>query len=803
MPQPSSTARAAGAALGAAALLFLWPVTLGDRILSQADLLYFHPPWSVCRPADQQLPANGLLSDQSMHFYPARELARSALRGGEMPLWNPYILMGAPLLADMVSAVLSPFNIFSYVGDLQRGFGWGALARLIVAGAGMLVLCRQLGVAPPGALLAALSFMLCAFQVVWLNHPQTNVSALLPWALVAVERLLQRRRAATALLGIVAALLLLGGHPETVMHVAVVAGAFLLYRTGHYGWGTASYGELRRLALGVAGGALLGAGLAALVLIPFLELLAQSAIWELRGSFARNPFVLPPSAIVTALAPDVFGSPLAGSDGAPLNYNERTLYAGFLPLCLALLSLRRLRADGRVRFFALLGVFCLAIVLGVWPIFDLFTALPVLHHAPNHRLILVCQFCMAALAGIEADWLMREQARGAAPGRAALRLTAVLATLPLAWWMVSRIVAISPAPVDLWSVLHPLLAGVAAFVLFRLLRQRAIGAHVWGIAACALTFADLFAFGFGYNPAVARQHVFACEPESIRYLRARQGTFRIAAPEWLTLMPNTASVYRLQDVRGYELPAPGRLLPFYTAGLHGSSNGAVYVLQQLDAAVLRLLSLANVRFIMSQAPLPADLGLQPVYDGEVRIYENPGALPRAFVVRDVELVGDGDAALRRLTDPSLDLARVAVVEAPDEAAEALRAMPAGAAAAGCADSVAIAHYAPREVRIDVDLCRPGLVVLSDTYDAGWHVEVDGESQTMHRADFLFRGVHADAGRHTIRYRYDPFSYRLGIVISIASSLVLLATLVRSPQRHRDTETSEFESGQSSPKTSET
>jgi hypothetical protein len=49
---------AASAALSAVALIFLWPATVGDKVLSQADMLYMYPPWTACRPPDLSLPSN-------------------------------------------------------------------------------------------------------------------------------------------------------------------------------------------------------------------------------------------------------------------------------------------------------------------------------------------------------------------------------------------------------------------------------------------------------------------------------------------------------------------------------------------------------------------------------------------------------------------------------------------------------------------------------------------------------------------------------------------------------------------------
>ena len=43
-------------------------------------------------------------------FYPWREMARQALLSGHLPLWNPLVGNGAPLLANYQSAVFYPPN---------------------------------------------------------------------------------------------------------------------------------------------------------------------------------------------------------------------------------------------------------------------------------------------------------------------------------------------------------------------------------------------------------------------------------------------------------------------------------------------------------------------------------------------------------------------------------------------------------------------------------------------------------------------------------------------------------------------
>lgn len=778
--------------LSLVAVAFLGPVVLGRKILSQADVLYFLVPWYECvKPKTFARPSNAMLGDHSMHFYPVRDFVRRQLQAGETPLWNPSILMGTPLLADMVSAVFYPLNAFSYLGDLKRGFGWSALCRLILAGTGMYYFCRLLAVSEIGALLAGLSFMLCSFQVVWLSFPHTNVSVLLPWALIAVEKsFVFHDRRSILFMAIIVALLLLGGHPETVLHVALATGAFLLYRlwqerrTGapRFSWWP-SVGRL-------VSGALLGLGIAALVVLPFVELSWQSGIWEMRESHSRNSFVNPLSTLLTAVAPDAFGNPARGVTPKDANYNECAAYAGLLPLFLALLAAHRWRDDARVQFFLGAGVFCLMVTYGLWPIFDLATALPLLRITINTRLLLCWQFCVAMLAGISIDFLARSSREGAdlIPQRFFL-LAGGLILLPAYLWLNPHLEIVDQEASAVFGVVYPIVAGGLALAFLWLLRARIVRPQIWAIAACAFTLCDLFIIGYGYNPMVKRNRVFHCVPRSIHVLQRQPGLFRITALEGLTLLPNTAMVYGLHDVRGYEAPVPARLAKFFTEGLQGFYNGAQYHLTDLTATNLRLLSLANVRYLLSVRYLPiADFHLLRVYDSELKIYENTAAFPRAFIVYDLQKAADAQHALTQIMDEKIDLRTVGIIEDGDSLVQELRAQHAqeeGADTAPCIEQVEIVDYQPQRVSLQVELCRAGVVILTDTYYDGWKVTVDGKAQRLYRADYLFRGVHSEKGRHTMEFVYDPLSYKAGVVVSgLSIGILLLLTLWPAFRRTR-------------------
>jgi hypothetical protein len=69
----------------------------------------------------------------------------------------------------------------------------------------------------------------------------------------------------------------------------------------------------------------------------------------------------------------------------------------------------------------------------------------------------------------------------------------------------------------------------------------------------------------------------------------------------------------------------------------------------------------------------------------------------------------------------------------------------------------IVSWRPDEVKVEVQTSTPGVVVMHDPYYPGWTAEVDGRPASVLRTNVLFRGVEVSEGRHTVVFRYRPFS----------------------------------------------
>ncbi|MSQ28822.1 MAG: hypothetical protein EXR51_11925 [Dehalococcoidia bacterium] len=163
---------------------------------------------------------------------------------------------------------------------------------------------------------------------------------------------------------------------------------------------------------------------------------------------------------------------------------------------------------------------------------------------------------------------------------------------------------------------------------------------------------------------------------------------------------------------------------------------------------------------------PLDARLKRVHTGDLKVYQNESALPRAFIATDVQWL-EGEAALRAL--PKLLPGQVLLPPEPGGAA--------GPSAGPGLSQAAIAEYAPERVVIDAETQAGGYLVLTDSHYPGWRAWVDGQETAILRANVLFRAVLLPPGPHRVEFRFEPASLRWGALVSVATAVGLALALL--------------------------
>ena len=320
-----SDAALAALLLGAAAV-FWFGLSMHRGLLLSEDVKSRCWPWAPFFPrAEIRAPA---LSDPVWQFVPWLELGRSELAAGRVPLWNPHQSGGAPLLGNAQSAFASPLIWPILLAGVASGWNVSLLLRLVLAFASAFLWLRELGRSASGAALGAVAYGLSGPFVAWLEHPETTTAAAFPLVLLFSSRLAKRpARRDFVGLALATAVVMTGGQPEIQLIAALIAAAWLLRETR----------SPRRL-LSAASAGLLGAGLAAVVLFPFVEYFRSSAA---RYGVDRRPFVLPLRDLARFVDPRLPGS----------NVIEAAATVSVTVLVLAAAGLWQVRRDGRAAFW--------------------------------------------------------------------------------------------------------------------------------------------------------------------------------------------------------------------------------------------------------------------------------------------------------------------------------------------------------------------------------------------------------------------------------------------------------------------
>jgi hypothetical protein len=251
------------------------------------------------------------------------------------------------------------------------------------------------------------------------------------------------------------------------------------------------------------------------------------------------------------------------------------------------------------------------------------------------------------------------------------------------------------------------------------------------------------------------------------------------------MIPNMALRWSGYDARSYDLPVERRYDTLWRravkdgAATETATTGATLTASSLPA--FRLMGVTSIAQDPEEPRVEAPR-LPITYDGEdLRIYANPGALPRVGVVAAQTVVEDEEAELAAVLDPEFDGRRSLVTSSP------LPGLPARAAP-GPVGRAAFVSEEPERLVVEAVARRRSALVLADLHYPGWHATVGGREVELRRVNYLLRGVLLPPGRHRVVFSYEPITWRIGWIASLVA-LVGLVVAVAVGLRGRRSATS--------------
>ncbi len=637
---------------------------------------------------------------------------------GQVPWWNPYEGVGAPLAGEMQAAAFFPLDIFNLLPDGQIYF---RLTLEALAGVGTYLLLRRFTRSNMPAVVAGIAFALNG-TFSWMFHAPGNPIAFLPFLLLggewAREGALDRRRKGWILIGVALALSVYAGFPEVAFIDGLLALLWFAVRAVGLSWrSVATFAETLALGAGI------GALLAAPILVAFADYVPNADIGAHTGGFA-HAFVSASTALPAQVMPYLFG-PIFGfgsEEPAQLGAFWGSI-GGYLGVSLCVLALiglfgRRYRVLRIV--LALWIVVGLARLVGVGWALDVINAIPGVtstafyrYAAPSWELALV------VLAALGLDDVLARAARK----RLILGAGLVMAAICLLCWHAAEPVfhSLVGAPHNrTWAIASLVWALAVTIVVVVLCVVFDLGADKSGIVRVVrlalATVVVLDVLAMFVTPQFSAPRRAALDTKAVSYLQGHLGDSRFFTLG--PLAPNYGSYFGVSSVAVNDVPIP--------------KTYAAFVQDQLDTNVDPLI-FTGTTMLNSAGPTPVD----ELVD-HLQAYEAVGVkyvlLPAGIVLPD-----HGSLAPRQVFRD----ATTSIVELPHPAP--LFGSLGGACGVRQNSATSIA----------VTCRRPSTIVYRELYMPGWHASVNGAPVDVNRDGPIFQSVTVPAGNSTVTFGFTP------------------------------------------------
>jgi len=651
--------------------------------------------------------------DTIVQNFPFKHFLAENLNKGVMPLWCGQIGSGCPLYAEGQASFFYPLNFLFLLFPEDVSFNLILVFSVLTMALSMYFYCRLIGLERFSSLFASIVFTFGSFTALHLDN--SNLIYAAGWMSVCIlfiELFFRRRNALYILFA------------GLIFSFQILAGfpqitcySFLFYSAYFiFRLIISARPVMKPLAAAVIAVAI-GAGIGGVQLLPTMKL-AEVSSYKKVGFYPSHP-----KEMLTFINPYIFGNPSKKDyAGNPVLFSLECHYIGIVPIVMIFLAFPLLIRGRFVSFFSLAALFSL-ILIYYQPVFFFFSKFVPgfgLFRFPQ-RLYLIVQFSLAVLAGFG---------------------------------------------------------------------MQKIRKNILKISLIALSAADLFIFGSSIQ-SLTKTHEVMKTPEAVRFLKKDESLYRIFTFKYfethiMLFKKSVALETKLPHGAFMEMLSPDTNL------LWGMDSACLYFSlylkrfvkfsQFIDSQIemrpscavvsetaVQLLGMQNVKYIISAIPLESAF-LKPVRVIEnppwmdVSVYKNLKCLPRIFMVGKAVVLNDISKMGKALTE--FNPAHEVILEETPPKTDYGR---------GKRDISAVTFLRDK-VSFNVFSEAGGFIVFSDTYYPGWKAFIDGKETRIYRANYRFKAIQADKGRHFVEFVFKPRDFRFGAALSVFSLVLFLTAL---------------------------
>lgn len=707
-----------------------------------------------------------LAADAIRQMFVWRDLGFSLIKSWQLPLWNPYSFSGTYLLANLQSSLLYPGNIiYLFLSPLWAWVG-NVIVVMSMFGVFTYLYLRsnKLDRLPSvfGALAASSISYLTGWQEILVN---AQSAVFLPLILFLINKFSDSKKLIQLLAcSLLLAFSIFGGHIQTTVYVYLIVGMYALYKRVPITH-TVFFMVFSFLLAGVQ-------------LVPTIEAYIYSARESSSNAALLARTLFPWQSLITFFASDFFGN-TATFNSRLFNYADARAYMGVTAAFFSIFSLYLWR-DKNVRFFLVL--LTTGLIFATWPFGQLFSRLniPVLSSVVPARMIMVFEFAAAILSAYGLNYWISQSTK--AGFRKILAVVAICGLVYGSLWIGVLLFKSPEANVSRNNLIIPtgvfLVISTIAIIVKKVPRLAVIGV----ITLVLFQIIEPAYYFIKHQPFSTPEFVFPGHPV-LTYLQKNAGYNRFFGFGTSYLDNNFSVYYRIFSAEGYD----PLYIKRYGELIYSSFNGEVEKnkVPRSDAQFTnednyyrnRLFDLTGVKYILDKNDLyssnwependkfPTDKYNLIWQKQKWKVYERKSVMPRVFLA-DSYLVEDNPRKiLDKIYDKNFDLGNTVILE--KEPVFKLFE-PNGQGVTLSSSSARIVDYKSNKVTINTQANFPKVLFLSDTYYPGWKATIDGVTEPIYRADYVFRAIFVPGGNHEVVFIYDPLSFKTGLALSLAS-----------------------------------
>ncbi len=724
----------------------------------------------------------------STQFFPWMEYAIQHILSGDFPLWNPYNGWGAPFMANYQTALFYPLNwlliVFALIkpgAGLYFGYTVLMILHFQIGVLGFYRLLTHFRLNEPAKLLGSAAFIFSGYIAARVNFISMVWAVIwMPWIISGVVGLFSKTEKPSRWLemGLIVPLVmqLLAGHAQTAYYTLLIAGIIFISL-----WIACSHKWIIFIKLIV--NIMIGFGISAVQLIPTAEYLLNSQrSQEVGFTFAAN-FSLWPWRLLSAIFPDFWGNPLYNRFLGGGTFWEDHLYIGVFPLLFmgygTFVVLRnKTKIDAYdLKFFRV----CLAIVpvsllfaLGknfvIYPLFYKYVPTFDMFQAPS-RFIVLYTFCGAVLAAVGFDIWQKEFLSARKSGYLIFTFIAILIGV-----VFSQITSnVLPAPVAyaiyvgsslaiIWGGLTILKEWLTSqgkrllngFVLLIVLTDLCYFSSQNSLFKAVNFYEGVHQKNLGWQSEIVflekKSEEFVKFNQNFRFDRFQD--FQSSDSGDLLFLPNTNLFTPAYHVlNNFDPFVPGNYSTFMEAVNRFPIEKQKKFLAEFGLS----------RYISLGSPLERKLSITHLHPSDRVQWYDCGMLRQTDeILVDLlynEAILNKPRCLYLTNDENIsDIQQ-------DEASQ---------------PEVKISYQIDEqrssyEIRYTSE--SDGWLLVQSNFYPGWKAVLDNQELIeTYEANYLFTGIPVPHGSHTIKFYYDPFSFKAGALVSIISMLIAVFLL---------------------------